>query len=136
VVDAVSVADAPEPAVAGEERDREPAVDEPVVHEHVGEAEDRHPGAGADGDGRRGSVQIASNHDEGGSDRRVGGGEDVVGLEPASSLRVMRAVDAPERVVPHAIVEQARPGLHRRGDRQRDGAAEEDEPGRRHEGSP
>ena len=136
MVDAMSVPDAAQPAEAREERDRQSPVHEPVVDDHVRDAERRHAGADADRDGRRRSVQVASDHHErrgdGGMQRR----ERVVRLEPAASVRVVRAMNAPERVVPNAIVEDASPWLHRRRDRQGDGEAEKDELHRRHEVTP
>jgi len=136
MVDAVSVPDAAQPGEAREERDRQSPVHEPVVDDHVRDAERRHAGANADGDGRCRSVQVASNHHErrgdGGMQRR----ERVVRLEPAASVRVVRAMNAPERVVPHAIVEDASPRLHRRRDGHRDGKAQDHELHRGHEGTP
>jgi hypothetical protein len=136
MVDAMSIPDAAQPGEASEERDRQPAVHEPVVHDHVGDAERGHAGADADRDGCRRSVQIAANHHERGREGRMHGGQDVVGLESPVALRVVRTMDAPERVVPHAAVEDPSPGLHRRGDRHRDGEAQQHELRRRHEVTP
>jgi len=136
MVDAMSIPDAAQPGKTGEEGDRKPSVHEPVVHDHVGDAERGHPGADADRDRRRGSVQIASNHHERGGDGRVRGGQRVVGLEATAPVRVVRPVNAPQRVVPHVPVEETSPGLHRRGDRQGHGETQQHELRRRHEVTP
>jgi hypothetical protein len=136
MVDAMSIPDAAQPGKAREERDRQPSVHEPVVHDHIGEAERGHAGTDADRDGRGRSVQVASNHHERGRDGGMQGGERIVRFEPTVSLRVMGTMNAPERVVPHAPVEDASPGLHRRGDRYRDGEPQQHELGRRHEVTP
>lgn len=132
----MSIPDATQPREAREEGDRQAAVHEPIVHDHVRETERSHSGADADRDRGRRSVQIAANHDERRRDGGVRRRERVVGLEPAAPVRVVRAMNAPERVVPHSSVEEASPGLHRGRDRQRDGEAEQDEPGGRHEVAP
>lgn len=129
----MSIPDAAQPGEAREERDRQPSVYEPVVNDHVGDAERGHAGTGADRDGCRRSVQVASNHHERGRDGGMHGGQRVVRLEPTVALRVVRTMDAPERVVPHAPVEDPSPGLHRRGDRYRDGETQQHELRRRHE---
>jgi hypothetical protein len=127
VVDQVSAADPLEVRDLPEEAHRQAAVDEPVVDHDVREPEERH--AGADADERRAEGarhELAADHDQRGGDRRVHGREHVVGLEPPPPLGVVRPVDAPEPRMPHATVEQSRPGLHGAGDRDRDHDGNED----------
>ena len=109
----MSVADPAQRRDAQHERDGKAAVHQAVVDEHVSEAEQRHSGARSDCHDREKTVQVTPDHDERGGDRGVGRREGVVGLEAAGATRVMRAVDAPEAVVPQSPVQEARPGLHR-----------------------
>jgi hypothetical protein len=107
----------------GEEPDRESLVDDAVVHDEVGEAEEGHAGAGADHHCAPGArYELAARDDEDHRDRRVESGKDVVSFETAGSRGMMGRVHTPESAMPDATVEQARPGLHRarhhdRGDR-------------------
>jgi hypothetical protein len=112
MVDGMSVAHAPEVRHAEQERDREAAVHEPVVDEDVRDAERRHSCARSDRERGRDSVQIASEHHEARGDRRVRGGERVVGFEAPAPAPVMGAMHVPQCMVPHASVEEARPRLH------------------------
>ena len=132
----MSVPDAAQPREAREEGDRQATVHEPIVHDHIRDPERSHSGADADRDRRRSSVQIASKHDEHRRDRRVRGGESVVDLEAAAPVRMMRAMDAPECMVPDVPVKQASPRLHRGSDRKGDSEPQEHERGRRHEVAP
>jgi len=125
VVRRVSITDAAQPGDAREEADGQAAVDEAVVHEHVSEPEDRHADSDANAGGRRRSVQIATNHHERGGDRRVRGREHVVALEAAPTTPVMRTMNAPQRGVPDASVEQPRPRLHGSRHHQRNRRAEQ-----------
>ena len=59
------------------------------MHDHVREAEQRHTRPGADGRGRRKTVQVASDHDERRGDGGMGAGERVVGLETTLAAGVM-----------------------------------------------
>jgi hypothetical protein len=136
MVDAMSIPDAAEHGEAREEADRQSPVNEPIVHDHVADPEQGHAGAGADRDRRKSSVQIAANHDERSREGRMRRRERVVRLEASLTMRMMRPMDAPERVMPHAAVEQAGPGLHRHGDRERNGNAEQHELRGRHEVTP
>jgi len=125
MVHGVGIADAAQPGDPRQEAHRQAAVDEAVVHEQVGQPEARHADANADGGRRRRSVQIASNHHQRGGDRCVRGREHVVVLEAATTAAVMRAMDAPQRRMPHAPVEQARPWLHGARHHQRDRRAQQ-----------
>ena len=133
MVHGVSVADAAQRSDSREEPDRQAAVDHPIVQEDVGEAEQRHAGSRAYRDGGGESVQVAPDHHESRSDRRVGGGQDVVSLEATAPAGVMRTMDAPQRVMPDVPVEEACPRLHRGGDHQRDGRAYREVRSERHE---
>lgn len=127
VVHLVRRADALEVGEPGEEAYREPLVDQPVVHEEVGDPEQRHADARPH-EGRThdaGHELAAADHERDG-DRRVEPGEDVVALEPSQPRRVMGGVHVPERAVPHPSVEEPRPRLHEaRGEDRRDGANED-----------
>jgi hypothetical protein len=132
-VDRVSVADPTQPGDARERRDGEAAVHEAVVHDDVREPERRHPRADAEHHRRNPAMEVAAQHDERCGDRSVGRGERVVCLEAPLAAPVVGAMNAPERMVPHAPVEHARPRFHQRGDEQRDRDTERDERERRHE---
>lgn len=109
----MSVADRLEPREANQAPHGQTAVDEPVMNDHVGEAEGRHPRACTDRAGRQRSMQIASDHHEQCRGGRVGRGEDVVRLEATLAARVVRTMNVPQAVMPDAAVEKARPGFHR-----------------------
>jgi hypothetical protein len=114
-MDPMSITHAPQPAAPSEEGDRQPAMHEPVVHHEIGETKGGHARAHADGNRRPRSVHIASDHDERGGDRRVRCREHVVRLETSTAPRVMRAVDAPEQMVPDLTVQYTSPRLHQGG---------------------
>ncbi|GAC1551413.1 MAG: hypothetical protein NVS3B10_13960 [Polyangiales bacterium] len=135
MVHGMSVTDAAQRSDARKERDGKTAVHHPVVQEDVRQPEHRHADARPDGRRRCKSVQIAPYHHERGSDGRVGGGEHVVSLEPSAPPGVMAAMNAPERVMPDASVEDASPRLHRRGDHQRDDRADDHVSHGAHEGT-
>jgi hypothetical protein len=90
-------------------------VHDAVVDDHVRDTEGRHSSARSDRDGGVESMHVAANHDERGGDGGVRSGQCVVGLEATGATAVVRAVNAPEAMVPHAPMEQACPGLHRGG---------------------
>jgi hypothetical protein len=129
----MSIADPPHARHAQEERDREPPMHDAVVNDHVSDAEHRHSRTRSDRDGGGDSMHVAPKHHERGRDRGMGGGQRVVGLEATRTTAVVRAVNAPEAMVPHAAVEQARPGLHGGGDEDRHEHAERDGRERAHE---
>ena len=126
MVDGMSVTHTLQPSDPGEKPHRQAAVHETVVHDDVGQPERRHSSADPDRKGRQNSMHVAADHHERGSKRGVRGGECVVGLEAPPSARVVRTMDAPQRTVPDASVETARPRLHRRSDDQRDARADRD----------
>jgi len=115
----MSVADAAHTRHAQEERYREPSVHHAVVEDHVSDTERRHSRARSDRDRGGNPVHVATDHHERGRDRGMRGGERVVGLEATCATAVVRAVNAPQAMVPDAPVEQARPGLHGGGDEDR-----------------
>jgi hypothetical protein len=129
----MSVSHAPQPRESCEEGHRQPAVNEAVVNDHVREAEGSHAAAGTDGDRRQRAVEVAAQHHEEHRDGRVSRRERVVQLEASLAARVMRAMDAPEPMVPHATVEEPRPGLHRAPDDAGDHRADEHPLERGHE---
>jgi hypothetical protein len=129
----MSGAHALQPLQPGEEAHRQAAVHEAVVHDDVREPEGGHARPGPDGNRCGQPPQVAAEHDEPGREWRVGRGEHVVELEAASPASVVRAMNSPQRTVPDASVEEARPGLHRECDDQRDGHADRDARDGRHE---
>jgi hypothetical protein len=131
----MGIAHAAQPADASQEGDREPPVHEAIMHHDVGEAEDGHAGSRADGRSRDEPVHVASDHDERGGDGGVRRRERVVRLETPLAARMVRPMDAPERPVPHAAVEEARPWLHRGCHDQRERHAEQDVTERAHGGA-
>jgi hypothetical protein len=133
VVDGMSVADPAHGRQAEQEADRQAPVHDAVVEEHVRETEERHARARSDRRSGEESVHVASDHDQCGGDGSVRGGERIVLLEAPRAARVMRAMDRVEPVMPHATVEEPRPGLHRGGDHQRDERPEHDGGQRRHD---
>jgi hypothetical protein len=133
VVDGMSVPDPAHRRQTEQKADRQAPVHDAVVEEHVRETEDRHAYARSDGGGGEEPVHVASDHDQGGRDRGVRGGEGVVLLEAPRAARVVRAMDRPEPVMPHATVEEPRPRLHRGGDHQRDERSDQDGGQRRHD---
>jgi hypothetical protein len=129
----MSIADPAHARHAQEERDREATVHDAVVEDHVSDTEHRHSRARSDRDGGGDSMHVAPDHHERGGDRGMRGGQRVVGLEATRTASVVRAVNAPETMVPHAAVEQARPGLHGGGDYDGHEHAERDGRKRAHE---
>ena len=105
-MDRVSVSHATQIGGAQQEGDRQPAMDEAVVHDHVRDAEGCHAGPAPDRQWGSDAVQIAANHHEARRDRSVEERQRVVALEAAGASRVMRAMDPVEPAMPHAAVEQ------------------------------
>jgi hypothetical protein len=117
----VSVTDAGEVRDARQLADREAPVHQAVMHDDVREAEDRHADAGAEGDVAEDAGRAeAAVEDERDSDGSVQEGEGVVALEEPAAAPVVRAMNSPESVVPHAAVKERGPALHRCGRRERD----------------
>jgi hypothetical protein len=116
MVDEVRPADPAKDAEREERAHRKPFVHEPVVDEHVANTEERHPGTRSDEQGTCVSVELASDDDERCRDGGVEDRERVVPLETSGAWLVVRAMNAPERAVPDATVEEASPELHRRRD--------------------
>ena len=133
MVHGMSIADPAHARQAQQERDGKATVHETIVHHHVSDAEERHSCARSDRQDREDSVHVAPDHDERRSDGGMGGRESVVELEASRAARVMRAVDPPQTVMPHAAVQETRPGLHRGGHRQRHERAQHDRGERRHD---
>ncbi len=101
------------------------------MDDDVRQTECRHPRAGADRDGSRKPVHVASDHDEAGGDRGVERREQIVCLEAPDPPRVMGAMNRPQPVVPHAPMEKPGPRLHARADHDRDDGPD----GREHRGA-
>lgn len=133
MVDSVSLTNALQPLDAREERHGQAAVHEAVVHDDVGQTERRHPRTCANSHRRENSMHIASDHHERSGDRRVRDGERIIQLEAALPTSMVGAMDAPERSMPYASVEEARPWLHRGRDEQRDARTDDEARECRHE---
>jgi hypothetical protein len=129
----MSIADPAHARQSQQERDGEATVHHAVVENDVSDAEHRHSRTRSDRDGGRDSMHVAPDHHERGRDRSVRGGQRVVDLEATRTTAVVRAVNAPQAMVPHAAVEQACPGLHGGGDEDRDEHTERDGRKRAHE---
>jgi ribosomal protein L32 len=91
-------------------------VDETVMNDDIADAEKRHAAARADHRRAREPMKLASDDDERCGERSVEHRQGVVSLEAPGPGLVMRAMHCPERVVPNAAVEEARPRLHEDGD--------------------
>ena len=114
VVDAVLPRNPPHVRNPPQPRERQTLVHEPVVAEDIRDAERRHPRPHPQRHVARYVVRrLKSPHDERSGDGGVEGRQRVVDLEPPLAPGVVRAVNDPERAVPHAPMEQRRPGFHR-----------------------
>jgi hypothetical protein len=111
----MSIADPAHARHAEEERHREAPVHDAVVEDHVGDTEQRHSRARSDRNSGGDSMHVAPDHHERRRDGGMRGGQRVVGLEATCATAVVRAMNAPETMVPNATMEEARPGLHRGG---------------------
>ena len=129
----MSIANPAKEAHAQEERHGQSSMHEAVVHDHVGEAEGGHAGADPDGNRRRSSVQITSNHHQCGSDRRVQHGQRVVAFEPTDAARVVGSMHPVEPAMPDAPMEHACPWLHGSGHHEGHAHSQRDGRGCRHE---
>lgn len=113
VVREVRVANASEVTQTPECGDWQSPMNEPVVHDSVRHAEERHADANTERDvAPDAGVSAASVQDERDGERRVEPGQRVVRLEAPGPHRVMRAMNAPQERVPHAPVQERRPRLH------------------------
>lgn len=98
-----------------EARDRQAAVDQAVVDDHISDAEQRHSNAGAKRDfteyAGRAEAAVQNQCNRNGSVERR---EDVIALESAGSPPVVGPMNTPERMVPNTPVKERRPELHGR----------------------
>lgn len=114
-MDPMRASNVPEVADAEQPLDREPPVDEAIVHDEVREPEHTHPDPHPERDLARdagGSPAAVQNERDG--DRSMEQRQRVVALEPSvSSTRlVVGAMNRPEPRVPHATVEKRCPEIH------------------------
>lgn len=115
----MSAAYAPEVAPSKEPLHGQALVDEPVVNEEIRETEERHARPDADQARPREARRLAAPHDERHREGSMEHAEEIVLLEAPRPRLVMRAVDGPEPAVPGAAMEQAGPGVHGDGGRER-----------------
>jgi hypothetical protein len=116
-------AQVPEPE---QEAHGEPLVHEPVVNHDVRHAEGGHADADTEEPLARGGWRRqAPVEDERDGDGRVEHAQRVVALEAAVARRMMGAMHAPERAVPHPPVEERGPAIHRHRRHQSDGEPDE-----------
>ena len=120
MMNAMRRTNATEEAEAREPSDGETTVHEAVVHDDVGDPEERHADADPAKDGAVDAVPHAADDDERCRDRGMRDREDVVRFEAAEAKLVMASMQSEEEAVPDASMEEPRPELHERRDDQRD----------------
>jgi hypothetical protein len=103
-----------------EKANRQPAMDQPVVADEIGEPEERHPETGAQRERTGDAVgRLAPVNDEHDRDWRVQRREHVVRLEGPGPAAMVARVNGPQDPVPDRAVEERGPRLHRDRDDER-----------------